>query len=147
NLQNNNAGLGTPSTLATAPVGTAYRGVALVPVAPGTSATTTTLVAPTTPVTYGIEMALTATVTGGATGVVSFRTGSPSGAEIGFAALSGGAATLNMVGNLPASATPYTIYAVYTGDATHAPSASAGQSITVQQQTATVNITAPTSSV
>jgi hypothetical protein len=147
NLQNNNAGLGTPITLATAPVGTAYRGVALVPVAPGTSATTTTLAAPTTPVTYGTEMALTATVTGSATGVVSFRTGSPAGAEIGFAVLSGGTATLNMVGNLPASATPYTVYAVYTGDATHAPSASSGQSITVQQQAATVSLTSPTSSV
>ncbi len=146
-LQNNNAGLGTPITLATAPVGTAYRGVALVPVAPGASTTTTTLAAPTTPVTYGSEMALTATVTGGATGVVSFRIGSPTGAEIGTAVLSGGTATLNMVGNLPASPTPYTIDAVYTGDATHGSSASAGQPITVQQQTATVTFTAPTSSV
>jgi hypothetical protein len=146
-LQNNNAGLGTPITLATAPVGTAYRGVALVPVAPGASTTTTTLAAPTTPVTYGSETALTATVSGGATGVVSFRIGSPTGAEIGFAVLSGGTASLHMVGNLPASSTPYTVYAVYTSDATHGASASAGQSIAVQQQTAVVSLTAPTSSV
>jgi len=146
--QDNNAGLGTPITLATAPVGTAYRGVALVPVAPGTSITTTTLAVPTTPVTYGSEMTLTATVTGGGTGVVSFRIGSATGEEIGTAALSGGTAKLNVVGNLPASPTLYSLFAVYTGDTTHGSSATAvGQSITVQQQTPTVSLTAPTSSV
>jgi hypothetical protein len=121
------------TTLATAATNQAFRGVSLAPKAAGATASTTTLSVSDTPAEYGTGVTLIANVSPpGATGWVSFRR---NGVEIGAARLGAGPslqniATLRTAGNLGAGSFN-DIVAVYTGDATFAPSTSAAQSATV----------------
>src|SRR5262249_25298440 len=108
------ASLGTPVLLATAPANTAFRGVALAPSNPGTTASTTSLTVNGSPGGYGAGVQLQATVTSGATGWVSFRTST--GVEIGVAPISGNTASYFTAANLPPGT--YSIVAVYTGNNT-----------------------------
>jgi hypothetical protein len=102
---------------ATAAPGTAFRGVALAPTRPGTTASTTSVSAS--------GNVLTATVTSGATGWVEFF---QAGNYIGTALISGTTATLDTSGILPAGT--YSVTATYTGNSTFAPS-SGNTSLTV----------------
>jgi hypothetical protein len=128
------------TTLATAPANEAFRGVALSPKPAGATASTTTLAVTNSPANYGAGVTLTATVTTGATGWVSFRNNT-TGAEIGAAQIVGNTATLVTAGNLGASATAYSIVAVYTGDSTFAASTSTAQSATVNLANTSTSLT------
>ena len=99
----------TAKTLASAAPGTALRGVAFAPVAPGTTASTTSVSAS--------GNVLSATVTSGATGWVEFFQG---GNYIGTGLIKNGIATLNTTGVLPAAT--YSVTATYTGNSTFAAS-------------------------
>ncbi len=127
--------------MATAPANEAFRGVALAPTAPGTTASTTTLTVSSGTGTYGTGVTLTATVTSGATGWVSFRN-QATGVEIGAAQIVGNQAVFVTAGNLFASGTAYNIVAVYTGNATYAAGASSAHSVTINQATVGVTLTA-----
>ncbi|MBX9628182.1 MAG: Ig-like domain repeat protein, partial [Gemmataceae bacterium] len=136
--------IAAPTVLATAAADTAFRGVALSPVAAGAVTTTTTLTAGATSGVYGTGVTLTARVSGragprGPGGVVSFRAG---GREIGAAVLVNGSATFATVGNLPASATPADVVAVYTGDPTYAGSTSAARSVTITKAATSTTLAA-----
>jgi hypothetical protein len=130
------------TTLSTAAAGTAFRGASIAPQAPGATTSTTTLTVSGSPGTYPSGVTLSATVTGGSgtpTGYVSFRTAA--GVEIGSARLVGGTATLTPSADFFAGT--YTgLVAVYTGNATYAPSTSAGQSATVNKDSTTTTLTA-----
>ncbi len=125
----------TPSlsytVLATAAPGTAFRGIALAPTAPGTTTSTTSLSTSASSTDFATGVTLTATVTSGATGWVSFINGA-TGVEIGAAPVVSGTATLNTGGELaPGSYTH--IIATYTGNSTYAPSTSSSVSVTVSK--------------
>jgi hypothetical protein len=109
--------------LGTAAPGTGFRGVGIAPVAPGTTATTTTVSA------SGFN--LNATVTGtGATGWVEFfQVVGGNNVYIGAGSVQGGTATLSVQGLLPAGS--YTVFGVYTGNKTFAPSSSSTVSATI----------------
>ena len=127
----------TPTVVATAPTNEAFRGVALAPTLPGTTASSTSLQVTNSPGGYGTGVTLTATVSSGATGWVSFR---QNGIEIGAAPIVGNTAILNTAGNLGAGT--YNVVAVYTGDKTFAASTSTAQSATVSPATTTTTLAA-----
>jgi hypothetical protein len=138
---NGNAGSGFSSTtLVTAAAGTAFRGVAFAPKAPGGTASTTSLAVTNNSSNYGTGVTLTATVTTGATGWVSFR---QNGVEIGSAPINTSThqAVLVTAGNLNAGSYS-AVVAVYTGDGSFAPSTSSGQSATVKQQSTSTTLNA-----
>jgi hypothetical protein len=124
------------TVLSTAASNTAYRGVALTPTAPGTTASTTTLAVTNNPAPYGTGVTLTATVTSGATGWVSFQ---ENGIEIGAAPIISGTATFVTAGNLFAGS--YSVVAVYTGDGTYAASTSSPQSATINKASSGTTLT------
>ena len=88
--------------------------------------------------TYGSPLTLTATVTpSGVTGTATFYDGAN---WLGSSALNGvGVATLS-VNNLQVTASPHALTAVYSGDATHAPSTSGSVSQTTTPAPLTPNV-------
>jgi hypothetical protein len=124
------------TTIATAAANEGFRGVALVPSAPGATPSSVTLTVAGDPSTYGTGDTLTASMDSSETGWVSFQ---QNGVEFGAAPLVSGTATFTTAGNLAAGS--YNVVAVYTGDSTFAPSTSALQSVTINQATTTTTLT------
>ncbi len=128
------------TVLATAAPGTAFRGVAFAPTAPGSTATTTNLAVTGSPSDFASGVTLTATVTSGATGWVSF-VNQATGLEIGSAPLVGNTATLVTSGEI-APGSYSNIIAEYTGDGTYAPSTSSPpQSLTITKTSTSTSLT------
>jgi trimeric autotransporter adhesin len=109
-----------------------YAGILNVVGAPST----TVLTSSGSPVAYGTLVTLTATLApSSATGTVTFYDGAN---WLGTAPLNGSGIATFSVTNLQVTASPHTLTAVYSGDATYDPSTSAGISQTTTQAPLTV---------